>query len=476
MDYSRKWWALAAVSSGVIMSTIDGSIVNIALNTLITDFHTNLNVVEWVLLSYLLSITCLLLLVGRLGDMFGKRRIYIAGFVVFTLSSALCGISPTIGALIGFRVLQGVGAAMVQALGPALIVLAFPPKERGTALGTIGSAVALGIMIGPVLGGLLISTVGWRSIFYVNIPIGMLGVWLSLTALPPDAVGGKRHRFDFTGAGLLLVSLLALLLALSEGRSWGWGDGRTLGLLAASVLGGGLFTWWEWRTPEPMLNLRMFRSLAFSFNLLAGFILFIGMAFNLLLTPLMLQLVFQLDLRSTGFMLISLPLALSLASPISGRLSDRIGPRVLTIVGLVLIGVSFIAMTFVYVDTSLVYVVGVLMLLGLGIGLFQSPNNSVVLSSAPPEALGVASGVLAVMRTLGQTAGVPIAETIWASRVVALVGAPIEPLTSAAPTILAAAFNQTMIVAAVLAFLAIIPSVVGGQAVAVAVRGAGVRR
>lgn len=464
-DYARKWWALAAVGSGVLLSTIDGSIVNISLNTLVAVFQSNLSTVEWVALSYLLTLTCLLLLMGRLGDMFGKRKVYAAGFVLFTIASILCGLAPNIGALIGFRALQAIGAAMIQAVGPALLVTAFPPQERGTALGAIGSFVAAGILIGPALGGLLLRYVGWQSIFFVNIPVGIVGTWLTLRSIAADPPAPRGQVFDLVGAGLLMASLFGLLLALTEGPIWGWGDLRILGLLALFLVGSVLFVVWELRFPSPMINLRMFRNAAFSLNLLAGFVLFLGLSFNLLLTPLFFQLVYRFDLQTTGLLLMALPLTLSLTSPISGRLSDRIGPRTLTIAGLCLTAAGLGGISFTRADTPVIQMVLFLLLLGAGVGLFQSPNNSTVLGNAPPEALGVASGLLAVMRTLGQTAGIAIAGAIWASSVIALNGAPVTPITSAPPEILAGGFDVAMRVAAGLALLAVVPSLVGGRAV-----------
>lgn len=465
-QYRMKWWALAAVGSGVLISTIDGSIVNISLNTLVDVFNTSLSAVEWVVLSYLLTLTCLLLSMGRLGDIVGKRRVYLVGFVIFTVASALCGLAPAIGALIGFRVIQAVGAAMIQAVGPALLVVAFPPQERGTALGAIGSIVALGILVGPILGGVLLQNVGWQSIFFVNLPIGILGVWLTLRSLPNDKPSARDQRFDYAGAGILLVSLASLLVALTEGPLWGWLDGRTLGLLAASLLAAGLFYFWEGRAPAPMVNLAIFRRAAFSYNLLAALILFVALSFNLLLTPIYLQRVRGLDPQTTGLVLISLPIMLSLVSPLSGRLSDRIGPRVLTATGLVVTALGLAGMSLSSATQPLWQMIGFLMLTGLGIGLFQSPNNSAVMGNAPREALGVAGGLLAVVRTLGQTSGIAIAGAIWASQVVATLGSAVDPITNAPPEALAAGFDRAMIVAAVVALLAIPPSLMGNRAAA----------
>lgn len=464
MNEGRKWWALAAVGTGVLVSTIDGSIVNIALNTLVQAFASNLNVVEWVVLGYLLTLVCTLLIMGRLGDMYGKRRIYLIGFALFTIASLLCATAPSIAALIGFRVLQGTGAAMIQAVGPALLVTAFPARERGMALGAIGSFVAAGILIGPALGGVLLQYVGWEAIFFVNLPIGVLGWWLTIRSIAPDHTTRPGQRFDLIGAVLMAVTLFCLLLGLTEGPLWGWGDSRVIGLFAASLIGGILFVWWEWRHPQPMLQLRMFRRLAFSLNLLAALILFLGISFNLLLTPLFFQLVYRFDLQRTGFMLMALPIALSLTSPISGRLSDRFGPRVLTIVGLLVTGGALLGLSMTTPVTPPFQMLSFLILLGIGVGLFQSPNNSTVLGNAPPEALGVASGLLAVVRTVGQTGGIALAGAIWASQVFALNGGPVTPITAAPPPILAGGYDMSMRVAALLAAIALVPSLIGGYA------------
>ncbi|NTV65750.1 MAG: MFS transporter, partial [Oscillochloris sp.] len=346
----------------------------------------------------------------------------------------------------------------------ALLVTAFPPSERGTAMGASGSFVAVGILIGPALGGILLRYVGWQSIFYVNVPVGIVGSWLALRYLAADTQTKPGQVFDIGGALLLMASIFGLLLALTEGPNLGWIDIRVLGLFALFVLAGAGFLAWEARFAQPMINLHLFQRAAFSLNLLSGFVIFIAMAFNLLLTPLFLQLVYQLELQQAGFFLMALPLTLSLIAPISGRLSDSIGSRRLTIGGLAIVAVGLIGLSFTGATTPIVQMLAFLMVVGLGIGMFQSPNNSTVMGSAPPEALGVASGLLAVMRTLGQTTGIAVGGAIWASQVIALNGAPITPITSASPTILAGGYAFAMRVAAGLAVLAILPSLAGGQA------------
>lgn len=456
-DYSRKWWVLAAVGSGVFMSTIDGSIVNIALKTLQDTFNTSLSAVEWVVLAYLLVITSLMLSMGRLGDMIGKRVVYITGFVIFTIGSALCSLSWSIDALVAFRALQAIGAAMIQAVGAAILVVAFPPNQRGQVLGFIGTIVAAGISVGPVVGGFLLRQVGWPSIFYINIPIGVMATILALRVIPDDRRRSEQ-RFDIPGAGMLAGGLLLALIGLTEGQHWGFDDPRTLGLIAGglAVLGG--FVWWENRTPAPMIDLRLFSNRTFSLSLMAAFGVFVALAFNLLLMPYYLQEALGYDPQRAGVTLIALPLVLSVVAPISGSLSDRIGTRWLSVAGLLITITGLLSLTTLTTQSTQLEVVARLALLGVGIGSFQSPNNSTVMGSAPRHALGVAGSLMSVMRTMGQTAGIALAGAIWATRVIAEAGQRYDPVTSAPPEALVAGLHDAMLVAAALAALALVPS------------------
>ena len=213
-DFSRKWFVMAAVGMGIFLGTIDGSIINVALPTLARNLETEFAVVQWVSLAYLLTMATLMLSMGRLGDMIGKKKVYASGFVIFTLGSLLCGIAPSIYLLIAFRVLQAIGAAMMT-LGMAIITENFPPSERGKALGISGSLVSIGIILGPVVGGLILSAVSWRWIFYVNLPIGIIGTWMVLR-LVPETKPTHKERFDFMGAVALFVTMSSLLVGVDH--------------------------------------------------------------------------------------------------------------------------------------------------------------------------------------------------------------------------------------------------------------------
>jgi len=419
-DYSRKWLAMAAVSMGVFLGTIDGSIINVSLPTLMAALETNFPTIQWVILGYLLTVTCLLLSMGRLADIQGKKKIYLIGFVIFTLGSMLCGFSPGAGWLVAFRVIQAVGAAMVMALGSGIITDAFPPHERGKALGLMGTVVSVGIATGPALGGVLIGTVGWRAIFFVNVPVGIIGVFMVRAFVRQDTPAG-RQKFDFFGAGALFVGLLSLLLALTLGQGMGFNSPLIWGLLANFILFLGIFLFIEKKVDQPMVDLTMFRKPTFSVGLLTGYMTFVALGGTFIL-PFYLQGVLGYQAAQVGLLLSVLPITLSITSPLSGMLSDRVGPRGLATAGLLVIALTFLLISTLHTDTSTLGYILRIAPLGIGFGLFQSPNNSAIMGSVIKNRLGIASGFLAMSRTLGQTTGVALFGAIFAIAAAAYAG------------------------------------------------------
>jgi EmrB/QacA subfamily drug resistance transporter len=432
VDYSRKWYVMAAVAMSILLATIDGSIVNVALPTLVHDLRTEFAIVEWVILAYLLAMTTLMPSVGRLGDMIGKKSIYTAGFVVFTAGSVLCGLSPTVYWLIGFRVLQAVGAAMVLALGAAILTEAFPPSERGKALGLFGTFVSIGVVLGPTLGGILIESLSWHWIFFVNLPVGIVGVWMSLRYVPASPPGGKQ-TFDYAGAVTLFISLLCFLLALTLGQQFGFGQTQTLLLFAGWLLFLALFIWLELHISQPMINLRLFRNVLFSINLVTAFLTFVAISGIFILMPFYLENVLGYDTSQVGYLLAVVPIALGLTAPISGSLSDRLGTRPVTVVGLLTLAIGYYTAGTLTAETDVLGYALRLLPIGIGMGIFQSPNNSAILGSAPRNQLGVVSGLLSTTRTLGQTTGVAILGAVWASRVALYAGGLVVGGATAAP-------------------------------------------
>jgi len=415
-SYADKWRVMAAVAVGIFLATLDISIVNVALPTLVRDLGTSFAVVQWVVLAYLLTLTTLMLSVGRLADIVGHKGLYAAGFVVFVAGSALCGLSPAAGWLIGFRVLQALGAAMILALGPAIVIAAFPPHERGKALGIGGSVVSVGIVVGPALGGILIDALSWHWIFFVNVPVGIVGTWLVLRFVPSHKPEGGQ-RFDYGGAVLLFFGLLALLLALTLGQQWGFGDTRVFGLgtlwLALSVG----FVWVERREHDPMIDLGLFRDRLLDVNLVTGYVTFVCVAGGTILLPFYLENVLGYDTRHVGFLMAAVPMALGIAAPLSGAISDRVGTRAITVLGLVVLAFAYVGLSTLDAETSTPGIVLRFAPIGLGMGIFQSPNNSAIMGAAPRGRLGIVSGLLAITRTLGQTTGVAVVGALWAARV-----------------------------------------------------------
>jgi EmrB/QacA subfamily drug resistance transporter len=456
VDYSRKWYVMAAVSMGVFLGTIDGSIVNVALPTLVRDLNTQFAVVQWVVLAYLLTLTTLMLSMGRLGDMVGKKPLYTGGFVLFTIGSVLCGLAPGVYWLIAFRVLQAIGASMLMALGMAIVTEAFPPSERGKALGISGTMVSVGIVVGPVLGGLLIGALSWRWIFFVNLPIGIVGTWMVIRFVPEFKPEGGQ-RFDFLGAVCLFASLMAILLALTLGQNLGFAQPVILILFVVGIALLALFIVIEWKTKQPMIDLRMFTNRLFSINLVTALIIFVCLSGTLILMPFYLENVLGYTPSSVGFVLAVVPIALGIMAPLSGTLSDRVGTRPITVLGLVILVFGFAAVGTLGQDTTTLGYILRFLPIGIGIGVFQSPNNSAVMGAVPRARLGIASGLLSVTRTLGQSVGIAALGSVWASRVLSRTGRDLPGgATSAPPAAQVAGLNDTFFIVMGLVLVALV--------------------
>ncbi len=437
---------MAAAATGVFLATIDGSIVNIALPTLETSLHTNFALVQWVVLAYMLTIATLMLSIGRLADMIGKKYIYLSGFIIFIIGSALCGLSNTIGMLIACRIFQAVGAAMTMALGTAIVTEAFPPTERGKAMGFIGLMVSVGAVAGPTLGGLILSRLTWHWLFFVNVPIGLIGVVMGFRFIPNRRHGGGE-KFDLAGAVALFFSMTGFLIGLTYGEASGFGSPLTIGLLGLFVVALVIFILIEKRSPQPMIDLTLFKGNLFSINLITGFLTFVCSAGTVLLMPFFLQNVLMFSPGLTGLLLAVVPLSMGITAIISGSLSDRFGSRPLCVLGLVVLMGGYLAVSTLSQDITPVGYALRFLPIGIGMGLFQSPNNSAVMGTAPRHRLGVASGLLSLTRTLGQTTGLAIMGAIWAAGVIA-VGGPafVGDTTSAPAEVQVAALHSTVMV------------------------------
>ncbi|HUL60248.1 MAG TPA: MFS transporter [Anaeromyxobacteraceae bacterium] len=405
------WLVFSAVAVGNFMSTLDGSIVNVALPTLGRELVVPIARLQWMVSAYLLVISATLLTAGRLGDLLGHRRVFVGGLSVFTLGSALCGLSSSLGALVASRCLQALGATAMMAIGPAILTAVFPPGMRGRALGAIGSVVALGLTAGPPIGGAIVQALSWRWIFFVNLPVGAAGVAWALRVLPRGRAAA-RAGLDLPGLALFAAALGLVLLALDAFPR----GGGALPLAAAGAGAAALFVVRERRAAVPVLDAVLLRSRAFSAGLAAGLLSYAAMFSQTFLTPFYLARVKGLPPGGLGLMLAAVPVALSVASPAAGWVNDRVGPRGVSLVGLATLAGGLLALSACGAEDGLPSVAARLALCGAGMGLFQAPNNAAVMGAVPRERLGSGGGLLATARNVGMAAGVAISGALFASR------------------------------------------------------------
>ena len=456
IDYGKKWSVMIAVGMGLFLGTIDGSIVNVALPTFVKDLETSFNVVQWVLLGYLLTIATLTVSVGRLADMIGKKPIYTTGFVIFTTGSVLCGLSPTVYMLIASRVIQAVGASMVFSLGMGIITESFPREERGKALGISGTLVSIGIIAGPTIGGMILSVASWHWIFFVNLPIGIIGTFMAIRNIPNlKPVGGQK--FDIWGALSLGLGLFMLLIGMTWGQERGFNDPLIILLLSGFAVFFVMFIFIERRAEQPMVELAMFKNPAFTKGLITGLLTFIAIAGLSLLLPFYLENVIGLSPFHMGLMMAVDPILMGIISPISGWLSDRMGSRIITTVGIFILLIAYVLLSRLDETSSLGMIIFSLLFIGIGLGTFQSPNNSTIMGSAASDRLGVVSSILALSRSLGQTLGASVLGSIWAVYVLARVSVIPEAGAAGAPIkAQVAGFQITYVYMSVLIFIALL--------------------
>ncbi|MBI3077319.1 MAG: MFS transporter [Deltaproteobacteria bacterium] len=452
------WRILGAVGFGGFLTPFEGSLVSVGLPVLSRTFMTDLQTIAWVIIAYMLTVSGLMLLFGRLGDLIGHRRLYRLGFVCFSLGSLLCGMASSVLALIAFRMVQGVGGAMLMAVGPALITRSFPAHRRGQALGTYVGIVYVGLTVGPLAGGLVTELLGWRWIFLINLPVGVAGYVMSTLLLAPEHPGGGKHRFDVAGALAFIVALTALLLALYRGRAWGWGSPLILLLLALAVGAGVVFLRLEASRPEPMLDLNLFRSRLFAAATASALFNYLCMYSVVVLTPFYLIQLRGFTPSRAGILLTAMPLIMVVMAPLSGWLSDRIGSRIPASLGMASQGVGALLLSGLTPASTTGEIVLGLGCMGLGAGLFSSPNNSALMGAAPRERQGVAAGIVATARHTGMVLGTAITGALFSGRLERY-----RQLLQAEPQAFTGAFHDALLAIALVAGLGVITSLVRGR-------------
>ncbi len=404
---------MLAVGLGTFMTALDSSVANVTLPILRIYFNSNVASVEWVVSIYLLLVSGVLLSFGRLGDLRGHKIVYVTGFGIFVAGSALCGAANSVPVLIGFRALQAIGGAMLYANAPAIITGAFPKEERGKALGLMATMTYLGLTVGPSLGGWLTDAFSWRAVFYINLPVGIIALFLSFQNIPLDRETGTAEKFDIPGALIFLVGLTGLMLALNKADTWGWISPLTLGLIAGSVVLLYVFIRLELHSETPMLDLRLFGNRLFSAATASALMNYICLYHIIFLMPFYLIGGRGLSPSQAGLYLTVQPLVMAIAAPISGTLSDKIGSRLLSTLGMLIMALGLFFLSRLDGNTPTGLMMLFLGIFGLGTGMFIAPNNNALMSSAPKNRQGIASGVLATARTTGMVLGVGLAAAVF---------------------------------------------------------------
>jgi EmrB/QacA subfamily drug resistance transporter len=399
---------VAALSS--FLTTFIASAVNVALPAIQEDFHMNALLLGWIAMSVLLTSAMLLVPFGRVADIYGRRRIFMYGILTFTGASLLCGASTSGTALIAFRFVQGVGAAMIFGTSMAILTSVYPGEERGRVLGISVAAVYLGLSLGPFFGGLLTTHLGWRSIFLANVPMGAIIIITARWGLKQEWAEARGEKFDFVGSLIFSLSLLLVMYGFSVLPGV-----QGLSMIGLGLVCGVVFVWWEARTPSPILNIRLLQTnRVFALSNLAALIHYSATFAVTCLMSLYLQYIRGMSPQHAGIILVSQPLIQAAFSPLSGRLSDRIEPRIVASAGMGLTVAGLIVFSFLHSGTALPLIVGDLCLLGLGFALFSSPNANAVMSSVDKRLYGVASGSLATARVMGQMFSMGITVMIFA--------------------------------------------------------------
>ena len=410
----NKYVVFGALAIGLFASVVDHGSVIVALPSIAEELRIELPSVQWVVIGFALTISALLLPMGRLADMIGQKRVYLLGSVILMVGACAAGLSPNLATLLLARILQGVGAAMTQGTGMAIMTSVFPSAERGRAIGLLMTTVGVGAVAGPAIGGTVVDFVHWRAVFFLNIPLGLVGVIATLYVLrgwESDQTARDR-KFDWTGAVLSTGVLVALLLGLTLAVNRGW---MSAPILAAFVLSASLFVafiWWELRTPAPMFNLRFFRDRVFSCGVSAAFLTFLGQSSVLFLMPFYIQNVLGFSPKIAGLVVMPGALCMAIMGSVSGTLSDKFGWRWFTVGGMISSTVGLIALSRISESSHLWEVIPGLVLVNCGMGMFYSPNSSSVLSAVGRESYGVVSGFLNLVRNSANVISLAIATTI----------------------------------------------------------------
>jgi len=415
-DDNRKWWTLGAMCFALFMIMLDNTVVNVALPSIQRDLGASIGGLEWTVNAYTLSFAVLLATGGRLGDIFGRRRMFLAGIAIFAISSATAGFAPSTTALVVSRVVQGVGAALMMPGTLSIITDAFPAHERGKAMGTWAGVSALALAVGPVIGGFLAEHVSWRAIFYLNIPVGIGAVVATLFAVRESRDTSVGREVDYAGVATLTAGLTALVLVLVEGNNWGWGSPQILALIAVAAVALPAFVAIENRVRAPMVQFELLSNRNFLGAVTVALIITFAMMGLFFFLALYLQNILHYSALEAGIRFLPSTLMIVAVAPISGRLSDRWGPRWLMAGGLAILATSLLIFSRMQVDSSYMALLPGFVLMGIGVAMTMSPMTSAAMNAVTVQKAGVASGVLSMCRMVGGSIGIAMTGAIFQSQ------------------------------------------------------------
>jgi EmrB/QacA subfamily drug resistance transporter len=427
---NRRWWALAAMCFALFMIMLDNTVVNVALPSIQRSLHASTSSLEWTVNAYTLSFAVLLVTGGRLGDLFGRRRVFLAGVIIFACSSGAIGFSPNDSWLVGWRAVQGIGSALMMPATLSIISNAFPPEERGKAIGTWAGVSAMALAIGPVVGGFLVESVSWQSIFFLNLPVAVGAILVSLFAVRESRDETVERTIDLPGVFALTVGLTALVLALIEGNTWHWGSTRELALLALAVIGLATFVTVETRRRVPMVDFSFFRSRTFLGANIVAFIVSFAMLAMFFFLALYMQNIRGYSPLQAGVRFLPSTAVIIVMGPLAGRLADRVGSRPLMTFGLLAISGSLFWQSHLTISSGYGTLLPGFILMGIGMGFVMSPMSTAAMNSVDRAKAGVASGILSMSRMVGGTFGVAVLGALVST----LGRSKIDELLPASPT------------------------------------------
>lgn len=417
----KKWTIFIIIISATFMSSLDGSIVNVALPKMSDALGVTSSKIQWVVTSYLIVISAVILIFGRLGDMFGKTTVFKIGLLLFTIGSFLCGITSSFSVLILARVVQAIGAAGTMANNQGIVTEIFPESERGKALGLIGTAVALGSIVGPGLGGFIVGSFHWKFIFLINVPIGVIALFYAFKLLPKSN-RVSSGKIDIIGATLFIFTIIPLFISLNEGINLGFASPVILLGFASSLICFVTFIVLEKKVKSPLIQLDLFKNKLFSISIFCGFVSFVAIFCHNIILPFYLQDLMGFSPQKAGMILMAYPLILIVVAPLSGSLSDKIGSEILTFIGLVVGGIGLFLMSTLNDNSKVIIMIIAIGIMSIGMGIFQSPNNSLIMSTVPKNKLGIAGSINGLVRNVGMSTGIALATTLLYTKMSSKIG------------------------------------------------------